>query len=209
VAGRSGEALYLSSTGYLDTQISTQLEGLGRFSIACRVYIKSVQAGAFCSKNGNTGMNFQRFTDNATYFGVNGTTNRAITAVNAVPINTWGTVVGTYDGNTMTIYWEGVSVASSARGATTIPVDGTHLLLGQSGGGTEDCVYDYFYFWNRSLIKDEVSSLLFDPFALVRSWQLIRRGAPPVFTPTGIERTKWAMPHTRIVKSGPHHSVRG
>lgn len=143
-------------------------------SVVCSIKFSSDAStgGVVAYGNSIPGMMLQRFSGNM-YWEVNGTTNR-VENVSGFTINQWLHVVGTYDGNILRLYKNGVQQAQSTRGAVDIvQQDNTFYINDNTLGTADDFIADYIYVYNRALTPGEIGMIRADPFAAFRERSVI------------------------------------
>jgi len=169
-----GSSLFDGSTGYLTVSSSTTFAfGTGNFTIEAWVYLQSYPASSgstpFGTTNGATSgyyfnlgqdINSLRFTSNASGSWAD---NLTVTSGNGIPLYTWTHVAFVRNGGTLTIYKNGISVAS-ATGASaynfTSPSNAGYIGYVSNGISSQ---YFNGYFSNIRVVSSAVYTTNFTP----------------------------------------------
>jgi Concanavalin A-like lectin/glucanases superfamily len=176
-SGMNGNALTLTAASlqYVKVPYTASLNLAGPWAIAAWVYptaLPTVSANLIDRDSTCNGCNsnYKLSIDNNDHcgalawrvsFDTSGGVYHGACYVTAIPLNTWYHLAGTWDGTTLTLYLNGVSVATNVPGA--VPATGT---VGDLGLGTEitqarylDGTLDDARVYNRALSAQDVKTL--------------------------------------------------
>ncbi len=178
VDGRLGRGVGLdgSSSSYVDLGNGNSLGATSSLTISSWVSHNCltsgdtsrgvvVYKGNFTAQNGNY---LLRIHDNNRYlFGVNNGTWRVLTSSATVPPNTWHFLVGTWDGQVVRVYLDGVMDANTLAYSSAIVPNSIDARIGASADGSTNIQPTSYYrgiiddvrIYNRALSAAEISAL--------------------------------------------------